>query len=141
MQRLFTQASKDASDKCLHISVTTNTQILFSFRVTWYSSPFLIDGGLKLLYVDALKWHSPKAKASEKKNSVGYSHGDPAPLVLMSEGHDEISQEEIDDLYEIVRYGKRSWPMGTAKVWFDKWLAKNPKLIGVDHFAICEKSF
>lgn len=137
MQRLFTQASEDTSDKCLHVSVTTDTQILFSFRVTWYSSPFPVDGGLKLLYVDALKWRSPKARAAEKNNSVGYSRGDPAPLVLMDQGHDTISQEEIDNLYEIVRYGKRSWPMGMAKVWFDKWLAEHPKLIGVDHFAIC----
>lgn len=136
MQQLVTVATERHGDEgCLHVSVATLTEALFSFRVTWYSSPFLVEGGLKLLYVDGLRWHTKTARRAEEQNTVGYSRGDPAPIILMDEGSEEISPEEIENLYEVVRYGKRSWPMSIAKTAIERWLEDRQHLIGIDYFA------
>ena len=138
-QKIITQAT-NISGLSLAISVSTEERPLFQFEVKSYSSPFLVDDGdqvgVKFLHVDNLRWCSPEAKAAAKSNKLGYSRGDPAPMVMLEQGaSDEITEEEIKDLYSIVRYGKRTWPMGPARIWIKRWLSRNQTLIGVDYFS------
>jgi hypothetical protein len=116
---------------------------LFSFSVKHYSSPYRVEGGVKFLYIDALRFH---VEAAREQDKAGGNYFDSivldrekyigqAPLVLLISGSsDQITDEEIADLYNIVRLGKRSWPMNISKTIVYQWLAKHQDLIGVDYF-------
>lgn len=139
MSRLITQATKHQGN--LQITISTETDPLFSFSVKSYSSPFLVEGGVKFLHVDHLSWHAETSKSKHKSDRIGYSNGDPAPIVLLENPELEtITDDEIENLYEIVRYGRRAWPMGWAKIWLKDWLSKHQDLIGVDYFSHSDTS-